>query len=108
MATYVADSTGVAVTGTGTLQVKYDELVNATGDDFKDSATQHAVNVANGGTLLLNGYAGSGMTLAEFKTLSDKLLAAGSTGTVQGITVDTSGASLQDVATPGLPRPLPS
>ena len=73
-AAYSAGSTGVAVTGTGTLQVNHDELANATGDDFKDSATQHAINVANGGTLLLNGYAGSGMTLDEFKTLSDKLL----------------------------------
>ena len=60
-AAYAAGSTGVAVTGTGTLQVAYDELVNATSDDFKDSATQHAINVANGGTLLLNGYAGSSM-----------------------------------------------
>ena len=104
-AAYAAGSTGVAVTGTGSLQVKYNELVNATGDDFKDSATQHAINVANGGTLLLNGYAGSGMTLAEFKTLSDKLLAAGSTGTVQGITVSTSGASLQDVGDARLATP---
>ena len=45
------------------------------------------------------------MTLAEFKTLSDKLLAAGSTGTVQGITVDTSGASLQDVGDARLATP---
>ncbi|ATD80530.1 MULTISPECIES: autotransporter domain-containing protein [Desulfovibrio] len=103
--TYNAGTAGVAVTGTGVLGVKYSELVNAAGDDFLYTATQKAINVAEGGTLLLNGYSGSDMTVAEFKTLSDKLLSTGSTGTVQGINVDTSGASLQDVASAHLAVP---
>lgn len=102
---YTAGTAGVAVTGTGVLGVKYSELVNAAGDDFLYTATQKAINVAEGGTLLLNGYSGSDMTVAEFKTLSDKLLSTGSTGTVQGINVDTSGASLQDVASAHLAVP---
>jgi hypothetical protein len=102
---YSAGSAGVAVTGTGVLSVQYNELVNAAGDDFLHSATQKAINIAEGGTLLLNGYSGSTMIVADFKTLSDKLLSAGSTGTVQGINVDTSGASLQDVADARLAAP---
>lgn len=83
--TYSAGTAGVAVTGTGVLQAKYDELI--TGTDFKDTTNQKAINIAEGGTLLLDGYNGSGITVADFKALTDNILASGSNGTVQGIIV---------------------
>ncbi len=93
--TYSAGTAGVAVTGTGVLQAKYDELI--TGTDFKDTTNQKAINIAEGGTLLLDGYNGSGITVADFKTLTDNILAFGSNGTVQGITVTYNNETLQEV-----------
>ena len=93
--TYSADTAGVAVTGTGVLQAKYAELI--TGTDFKDTINQKAISVAEGGTLVLDGYSGSGMTVADFKTLTDNIFASGSNGTVQGITVTYNNETLQTV-----------
>ena len=93
--TYSAGTAGVAVTGTGVLQARYDELISGT--DFKDTTNQKAISIAEGGTLLLDGYSGSGITVANFKTLTDNILASGSNGTVQGITVTYNNETLQVV-----------
>lgn len=85
--TYNAGSAGVAVTGTGVLDVKYSEFVNVGGTDLKDTTTQKAVNVDKGGTLFLSGYSGAGMSLTDFGTLAGKLLTSGSLGTVQGVSI---------------------
>lgn len=93
--TYNAGTAGVAVTGTGVLQARYDELI--TGTDFKDTPNQKAISIAEGGTLLLDGYSGSGVTVDDFKALTDNILASGSNGTVQGITVTYNNETLQVV-----------
>lgn len=99
-ANYVANTSGIAVTGTGVLDVQYSRLVNTVGDDFLSTSTQKAINVNKGGMLNLSGYSGSGMTLADFGTLTDKLLTSGSTGTVSGVTITdvNTSTALQDVA----------
>lgn len=95
-----ANTSGIAVTGTGVLDVQYSQLVNSAGNDFLNTSTQKAINVDKGGMLSLSGYGGSGMTLADFGTLTGKLLASGSTGTVSGVTITdvTDTTALQDVA----------
>lgn len=98
--TYASGSTGIAVTGTGVLDVKYSEFVKSDGTDLKDTTTQKAINMSEGGTLMLSGYNGAGMNLPDFATLTGKLLAVGSTGTVSGVTITGVGetTALQDVA----------
>ena len=98
--TYASGSAGIAVTGTGVLDVQYSQLVNSAGNDFLNTTTQKAINVDKGGTLLLSGYNGAGMNLTDFGTLTGKLLASGSTGTVQGVTINgvDETTALQDVA----------
>ena len=93
--TYSAGTAGVAVTGTGVLQARYDELI--TGTNFKDATNQKAISIAEGGTLLLDGYSGSGITVADFKALTDNILDSNGNGTVQGITVTYNNETLQVV-----------